>query len=404
MLIEKRFLKYVSFDTQSDESSTTSPSTEKQFDLADFLSEEMQILGVDEVERTDQGIVYGKIYSNSDEPMKAIGFVAHMDTSPDASGHDIHPRIIRSYPGGRIILNEEKKMYLDPETNPELKGLVGDDLITTDGTTLLGADDKAGVAIIMSMVEYICQNRDFKHGDICIAFTPDEEVGRGTENFDVKRFGADYAYTVDGGRIDEFSFENFNAYKADVTITGKSYHPGDSKGKMVNALTLGRQFDTMLGDNKRPEATEHKEGFYHLHHMEGDVSTTKMTYILRDHDMDNMHDMIHTMQLAASYLNQVNHGHYIDIDFTLQYKNMIEVINKTPDIVYKVKQAMINIGLEPIASPIRGGTDGANLSFMGLPCPNLGTGGYNYHGPYEFCSINSMKKGVKLLLELIKEA
>lgn len=404
MLIEKRFLKYVSFDTQSDESSTTSPSTEKQFDLADFLSEEMQILGVDEVERTDQGIVYGKIYSNSDEPMKAIGFIAHMDTSPDASGHDIHPRIIRSYPGGRIILNEEKKMYLDPETNPELKGLVGDDLITTDGTTLLGADDKAGVAIIMSMVEYICQNRDFKHGDICIAFTPDEEVGRGTENFDVKRFGADYAYTVDGGRIDEFSFENFNAYKADVTITGKSYHPGDSKGKMVNALTLGRQFDTMLGDNKRPEATEHKEGFYHLHHMEGDVSTTKMTYILRDHDMDNTHDMIHTMQLAASYLNQVNHGHYIDIDFTLQYKNMIEVINKTPDIVYKVKQAMINIGLEPIASPIRGGTDGANLSFMGLPCPNLGTGGYNYHGPYEFCSINSMKKGVKLLLELIKEA
>lgn len=404
MLIEKRFLKYVSFDTQSDESSTTSPSTEKQFDLADFLSEEMQILGVDEVERTDQGIVYGKIYSNTDEPMKAIGFIAHMDTSPDASGHDIHPRIIRSYPGGRIILNEEKKMYLDPETNPELKGLVGDDLITTDGTTLLGADDKAGVAIIMSMVEYICQNRDFKHGDICIAFTPDEEVGRGTENFDVKRFGADYAYTVDGGRIDEFSFENFNAYKADVTITGKSYHPGDSKGKMVNALTLGRQFDTMLGDNKRPEATEHKEGFYHLHHMEGDVSTTKMTYILRDHDMDNMHDMMHTMQLAASYLNQVNHGHYIDIDFTLQYKNMIEVINKTPDIVYKVKQAMINIGLDPIASPIRGGTDGANLSFMGLPCPNLGTGGYNYHGPYEFCSINSMKKGVKLLLELIKEA
>lgn len=404
MLIEKRFLKYVSFDTQSDESSTTSPSTEKQFDLADFLSEEMQILGVDEVERTDQGIVYGKIYSNTDEPMKAIGFIAHMDTSPDASGHDIHPRIIRSYPGGRIILNEEKKMYLDPETNPELKGLVGDDLITTDGTTLLGADDKAGVAIIMSMVEYICQNRDFKHGDICIAFTPDEEVGRGTENFDVKRFGADYAYTVDGGRIDEFSFENFNAYKADVTITGKSYHPGDSKGKMVNALTLGRQFDTMLGDNKRPEATEHKEGFYHLHHMEGDVSTTKMTYILRDHDMDNMHDMIHTMQLAASYLNQVNHGHYIGIDFTLQYKNMIEVINKTPDIVYKVKQAMINIGLDPIASPIRGGTDGANLSFMGLPCPNLGTGGYNYHGPYEFCSINSMKKGVKLLLELIKEA
>ena len=404
MLIEKRFLKYVSFDTQSDESSTTSPSTEKQFDLADFLSEEMQILGVDEVERTDQGIVYGKIYSNTDEPMKAIGFIAHMDTSPDASGHDIHPRIIRSYPGGRIILNEEKKMYLDPETNPELKGLVGDDSITTDGTTLLGADDKAGVAIIMSMVEYICQNRDFKHGDICIAFTPDEEVGRGTENFDVKRFGADYAYTVDGGRIDEFSFENFNAYKADVTITGKSYHPGDSNGKMVNALTLGRQFDTMLGDNKRPEATEHKEGFYHLHHMEGDVSTTKMTYILRDHDMDNMHDMIHTMQLAASYLNQVNHGHYIDIDFTLQYKNMIEVINKTPDIVYKVKQAMINIGLDPIASPIRGGTDGANLSFMGLPCPNLGTGGYNYHGPYEFCSINSMKKGVKLLLELIKEA
>lgn len=404
MLIEKRFLKYVSFDTQSDESSTTSPSTSKQLDLADFLSEEMQILGVDEVERTDQGIVYGKIKSNCDEPMKAIGFIAHMDTSPDASGYDIHPRIIRSYPGGRIILNEEKKMYLDPDNTPELKGLIGDDLITTDGTTLLGADDKAGIAIIMSMVEYVCQNRDFKHGDICIAFTPDEEVGRGTENFDIKKFGADYAYTVDGGRIDEFSFENFNAYKAEVVIKGKSYHPGDSKGKMVNALTLGRLFDTMLGDNKRPETTEHREGFYHLHHMEGDVSETRMTYILRDHNIDNMHDMIHTMQLAASYLNQVNHGHYIDIDFTLQYKNMIEVIEKTPEIVYKVKQAMLNIGLDPIASPIRGGTDGAMLSFKGLPCPNLGTGGYNYHGPYEFCSITSMKKGVKLLLELVKEA
>ena len=401
----ERLLKYVTFRTPSDENSETTPSSACQFELARFVKNEMEGLNLSDIVLDDMCYLYGKLPATKGyENAPAIGFIAHMDTSPDASGHDIHPRIIRSYPGGRIILNEEKKMYLDPETNPELKGLVGDDLITTDGTTLLGADDKAGVAIIMSMVEYICQNRDFKHGDICIAFTPDEEVGRGTENFDVKRFGADYAYTVDGGRIDEFSFENFNAYKADVTITGKSYHPGDSKGKMVNALTLGRQFDTMLGDNKRPEATEHKEGFYHLHHMEGDVSTTKMTYILRDHDMDNMHDMIHTMQLAASYLNQVNHGHYIDIDFTLQYKNMIEVINKTPDIVYKVKQAMINIGLDPIASPIRGGTDGANLSFMGLPCPNLGTGGYNYHGPYEFCSINSMKKGVKLLLELIKEA
>ena len=405
MKVEERLLKYVGYHTTSDEASDKIPSSDREFALARELESELKELGLSKVVLTDHCYVYGLLPATAGmEHKKAVGFIAHMDTSPDASGHDIHPRIIRSYPGGRIILNEEKKMYLDPETNPELKGLVGDDLITTDGTTLLGADDKAGVAIIMSMVEYICQNRDFKHGDICIAFTPDEEVGRGTENFDVKRFGADYAYTVDGGRIDEFSFENFNAYKADVTITGKSYHPGDSKGKMVNALTLGRQFDTMLGDNKRPEATEHKEGFYHLHHMEGDVSTTKMTYILRDHDMDNMHDMIHTMQLAASYLNQVNHGHYIDIDFTLQYKNMIEVINKTPDIVYKVKQAMINIGLDPIASPIRGGTDGANLSFMGLPCPNLGTGGYNYHGPYEFCSINSMKKGVKLLLELIKEA
>ena len=402
MTVQERFIRYCKINTQSDDESNTVPTTKNQFDLANLLKEEMIQIGVQDVILDEHCYLYGTLPSNLDEEVDTIGFIAHMDTAPDFSGENVNPRIIENYDGQDIPLNSEVTMKV--EDFSQLKNFIGKDLIVTDGNTLLGADDKAGVAEIMQACEYLCQHPEIKHGTIKIGFTPDEEVGRGTENFDVKRFGADYAYTVDGGRIDEFSFENFNAYKADVTITGKSYHPGDSKGKMVNALTLGRQFDTMLGDNKRPEATEHKEGFYHLHHMEGDVSTTKMTYILRDHDMDNMHDMIHTMQLAASYLNQVNHGHYIDIDFTLQYKNMIEVINKTPDIVYKVKQAMINIGLEPIASPIRGGTDGANLSFMGLPCPNLGTGGYNYHGPYEFCSINSMKKGVKLLLELIKEA
>ena len=402
MLIEKRFLKYVSFDTQSDESSTTSPSTEKQFDLADFLSEEMQILGVDEVERTDQGIVYGKIYSNTDEPVKAIGFIAHMDTSPDASGHDIHPRIIRSYPGGRIILNEEKKMYLDPETNPELKGLVGDDLITTDGTTLLGADDKAGIAIIMQMVEYIHDHPEFKHNDIQISFTPDEEVGRGTDHFDVKRFNADYAYTVDGGDIGDVEYENFNGFSAVVTIHGKSIHPGSAKGKMINSIHVSQEFDSLLPVHARPESTEGYEGFNHLHTINGSCEQTTMEYIIRNHDLALVKKQCQDFRDIQEFLNKKYGYHIIDLDIQESYLNMKEAIKDHMYIVDRAKEAIEQGGIVATSTAIRGGTDGVRLTFAGLPCPNIGTGGYNYHGPFEYVSVTAMKQQVEMILRILE--
>ena len=401
MLIEKRFLKYVSFDTQSDESSTTSPSTEKQFDLADFLSEEMQILGVDEVERTDQGIVYGKIYSNTDEPMKAIGFIAHMDTSPDASGHDIHPRIIRSYPGGRIILNEEKKMYLDPETNPELKGLVGDDLITTDGTTLLGADDKAGVAIIMSMVEYICQNRDFKHGDICIAFTPDEEVGRGVENFELDKFAVDYAFTIDGDRIDSVDYETFNAAQAVVTFDGTSIHPGDAKDRMVNASLLAMEYASSLPKKQTPSHTQGRQGFYHLVGMEGICEDAKLTYILRNHSKQSFIAQKQKMEAIADKMNE-KYGNRVHVSIRDQYENMRQYMHGDMRSVNKAKYALRQCDVTPVSTPIRGGTDGAMLTARGLICPNLGTGSFNHHGRFEFASIQKMEKMVEIVLKIVE--
>ena len=290
MKIESRFLKYISFDTQSSEESTTSPSTDKQKVLGEFLAEEMRILKLQDVMQDEYGIVYGTIPGNTDQG-DVIGFIAHMDTSPDASGENVNPQIIRNYNGQVITINDEKKMYLDPEEYPELKDLIHHDIITTDGTTLLGADDKAGIAIIMSVAEYMYRHPEFKHNDIKIAFTCDEEVGRGTEHFNIERFNADYAYTVDGGDINQYNFENFNAYKAVVRITGQSFHTGDAKGKMVNALTIARNFDSMLGEANRPETTEGYEGFYHLYDMRGDVASATLTYLLREHDMDKMHKL-----------------------------------------------------------------------------------------------------------------
>lgn len=402
MKIENRFLKYVSFDTQSDEESTTAPSSMKQLELADFLAEEMRILGLKNVIRDEFGIVYGTIPSNNGSFGDRIGFIAHMDTSPDASGKDIHPQIIRNYEGGIITLNETLGMVLDPEETPELNDLIHHDLITTDGTTLLGADDKAGIAIIMTMAEFIYRHPEYKHNDIQIAFTPDEEVGRGTDHFNIERFSADYAYTVDGGKIEEYSFENFNAYGGEVTIHGKSYHPGDAKHKMINALTIAREFDALLGETSRPESTEGYEGFYHLHNMEGDVTHASMHYIIRDHDSEKISELMMHMDDAADYLNKKYGMKAVETSFHLQYENMKQIIAKTPQIVEQIEEAMLDIGMKPAPSPIRGGTDGARLSYDGLPCPNLGTGGYNYHGPYEFVSITSMKKGVELILRMIK--
>lgn len=404
MKIENRFLKYVSFDTQSDEHSNTAPSTKKQLQLAKFLEEEMKIIGFEDVELNEFGIVYGRIPGNTEEDEKGdtIGFIAHMDTSPDAPGHDIHSQVIHDYDGSVITLNKEKNMVLDPEKETPLKGMIHHDLVTTDGTTLLGADDKAGITIIMTMAEYLHNHPKFKHNDIVVAFTPDEEIGQGTAHFDIDRFGADYAYTIDGGPIDEINYENFNAYKADVKVEGHSYHTGSAKGKMVNALTVARHFDELLGEHDRPEYTSDYEGFIHLHNVTGDVSHTSLSYIIREHDADKIKKLMSRMSDAAEYLNKQLGEELISITFTKQYENMKPVIEKYPQVVDQVSEAMLDVGITPQSVPIRGGTDGAMLSLRGLPTPNLGTGGYNYHGPYEYASLTDMKKVVELLLAIIR--
>ncbi|MBO6046495.1 MAG: peptidase T [Erysipelotrichaceae bacterium] len=402
MKIESRFLKYISFDTQSDESSLTSPSTEKQLALADFLAEEMKILGVKNVYRDEFGTVYGVIPGNTGGIGDRIGFISHMDTSPDAPGANVNAQIIRDYDGGVITLNADSNIILSPEESPELMRLIHHDIITTDGTTLLGADDKAGIAIIMTMAEYLYRHPDFKHNDISIAFTTDEEIGRGTDHFDLERFDADYAYTIDGSDIEEMNFENFNAYSAEVEITGRSYHTGAAKGRMINALSIAREFDQMLGDFKRPETTQDREGFYHLYGLSGTVAQAKMSYLIRDHDADKMDLLLSHMSDTADYLNKKYPNKPVGIKFNMQYQNMRSIIAKSPQIVEQVDEAMRQIGLMPNPIPVRGGTDGAMLSYKGLPCPNLGTGGYNFHSVYEYVSLTSMKKGVQLLLRIIK--
>lgn len=400
MKIENRFLKYVSFPTQSNPYSTTTPSTSNQKEFAEFLVEEMRILGLKNVRLSEQGIVYGTIPSNNGHQGDVIGFIAHMDTSPDASGENIKPQIIRNYDGNKIILNEQ--LTLDPTEFPYLKDVKGHDIITTDGTTLLGGDDKAGIAIIMSMAEYVYKHPEFKHNDIQIAFTPDEEVGRGTNHFDVNAFSADYAYTIDGGDINELYFENFNAYQVIVDIIGKSIHPGNAKNKMVNSLNVGMEFDNLLPKQKKPEYTEGYEGFHHLNHMQGTCEKTRLEYIVRDHDFIQLKKQLNDFHRIQAYLNSYYGYELVHITMNEQYLNMRDVIKETPHIIEQVEIAMNDVGLSPRIVPIRGGTDGARLSYKGLPCPNLGTGGFNCHGPYEFVSITMMKKGVELLLRLIR--
>lgn len=402
MKIENRFLKYVSFDTQSDPYSTTSPSTAKQKELGEFLVEEMRILGLENVHMDEFGIVYGTIPSNNDHQGDVIGLIAHMDTSPDASDRGVNPKVIRDYDGSVITLNAEKEMYLDPREFPELNEVIGHDIITTDGTTLLGADDKAGIAIIMSLAEYLFKHPDFKHNDIQIAFTPDEEVGRGTEHFNIEKFNADYAYTVDGGHISEFAFENFNAYSVNVYITGQSVHPGSAKNKMINAANVALEFDRMLPIQKKPEFTEKREGFHHLTHIQGTCEKAKLEYIVRDHDFTELKNQLNDFKRIQAYLNSYYGKELIDIEIKEQYLNMKEIIAETPHIVEQVEIAMKDVGITPQIEAIRGGTDGAALSYKGLPCPNIGTGGFLCHGPHEFVSITMMKKGVELLLRLIR--
>lgn len=402
MEIKERFLNYVSFDTQSVENSQTVPSTSKQLKLGKYLVEELQSLGIENALLNEYGVVYGTIPSNNNHQGDVIGFIAHMDTSPDASGKDIHPQIIKDYQGQKITLNEDKKLYLDPEQYPQLLHLIHHDLITTDGTTLLGADDKAGIAIIMQMVEYLHTHPEFKHNDIQIAFTPDEEIGCGSNHFDVKYFNADYAYTIDGGDIHIVEYENFNAFSAKVNIHGRSIHPGSAKNKMINSTRVAYEFDSLLPVHMRPESTEGYEGFNHLHAIQGTCEETTMDYIIRNHDLQQAKKQCQEFIDIAEFLNKKYGYQIIEVTITESYLNMKEALKNHMFIVEQALAAIKENGLDAYCSPIRGGTDGARLTFMGLPCPNLGTGGFNYHGPYEYCSLTMMEKQVEILLHILK--
>ena len=400
MDLVKRFLKYVSFDTQSDDNSTTAPSTSKQLLLAKYLVNELKSIGCIDVFVDQYGIVYATIPSNVEEKVDTIGLIAHMDTSPDCSGANIKPRVITKYDGSDIVLNENTVMKV--EEFPTLKENVGEDLIVTDGTTLLGADDKAGIAIIVEAAYRLINDKKIKHSDVKIAFTPDEEVGRGTENFDVKYFNADYAYTLDGGDIRFIEYENFNAASAVVNIKGINIHPGSAKNKMVNAILLAKEFDNLLPSNEIPSMTEGYEGFHHLNDISGDVENVNMFYIIRNHDANILDRQIKDFEDAANKVNEKYNGNFVTVNIKKGYKNMKEVILNNPKVLKRATDAYEALNIPYSFTPIRGGTDGANLSFAGLPCPNLGDGGYNFHGRYEYVSITQMRKMVKVVLEILK--
>lgn len=400
MDLVKRFLKYVSFDTQSDDNSKETPSTSKQLLLGKYLVNELKSIGCKDVLLDQYGIVYASIPSNSNEKLPSIGLIAHMDTSPDCSGANIKPRVINKYDGSDIILNESTIMKVSDF--PSLKDNIGEDLIVTDGTTLLGADDKSGIAIIVETAYRIINDKNIKHGDIKIAFTPDEEVGRGTENFDVKFFNCDFAYTLDGGDINTIEYENFNAASALVNISGINIHPGSAKNKMVNAILLAKEFDDLLPSDEIPSKTELYEGFHHLCDISGDVENTKLFYIIRNHDYETLKRQMNDFSTAAKTINEKYNGEFVNVTLKENYKNMKEVILANPHVLSKVTDAYDTLNIPYKFMPIRGGTDGANLSFMGLPCPNLGDGGYNFHGRFEYVSITQMRKMVKILTQILK--
>ena len=400
MNILDRFLKYVSIDTQSNEDSSSQPSTAKQLNLLKLLRDELEAMGV-EASLDEYGYVMGSIPSNLDHPVPAVGFIAHVDTAPDAPGNDIKPQIIKDYDGGEIPLKGVPGLALKPSEFPEMLHYLGQTLITTDGTTLLGADDKAGVAEIMDAVQYIMAHPEFKHGPIKIGFTPDEEIGRGVVKFDVKRFGADYGYTMDGGEIGELEFENFNAASAKVHIQGCNVHPGYAKGKMRNAIIIGQELCALLPVSERPEYTEGYEGFFHLISFKGSVEEADFAYIIRDHDRARFEERKALMVKVVDFINAKYGSGTAVLDLKDSYYNMREQVEPHYHIIEKAVKAMEMAGVKPKIQPIRGGTDGANLSFKGLPCPNIFAGGLNFHGKMEFVPLESMEKASEVMLNLV---
>ena len=395
-----RFLRYVSVDTQSDPESESQPSATKELDLLRMLCDELNAMGV-EATLDEWGYVMGTIPSNCDKEIPAIGFIAHVDTAPDASGADIKPQIIPDYDGSDIALKGVDGLYLKTSDFPELLDYKGQTIITTDGTTLLGADDKAGVAEIMNAVQYIVEHPEFKHGEIKIGFTPDEEIGRGVVKFDVERFGARYAYTMDGGAAGELEYENFNAAGATVKIQGRNIHPGYAKGKMLNAILIGMELNALLPVDQRPEYTSGYEGFFHIIGFNGTVEEATFSYIIRDHDMSLYEQKKAYMQKCVDFINEKYGEGTATVEIRHQYYNMRKEVEPHYHIVEKAKLAMEMEGIVPNIKPIRGGTDGANLSFMGLPCPNIFAGGHNFHGKMEFIPLESMEKASKVILNII---
>ena len=396
-----RFFKYVKIDTKSDPDSETCPSTKIQFNLANLIVEDMKKIGLEDVEMDKNGYIMATLPANVDG-VPTIGFIAHMDTAPNFSGTNVNPRIIENYDGQDIVLNEKENIVSYIKNFPDLKNYKGKDLIVTDGTTLLGADDKAGIVEILEAMEYLKNHQEIKHGKIRIAFTPDEEIGRGADLFDVKKFGAEFAYTMDGGKIGELEFENFNAAGAKIEITGRDIHPGEAKDKMINSILLGMEFNSMLPIEQRPEYTSGYEGFFMVDTFAGTVEKTVMEYIIRDHSFEKFEEKKNIFSEAAKFIQKKYKEAIIKIDVEDSYYNMREKIEPVYHIIDLAKKSMEEIGITPIIKPIRGGTDGSRLSYMGLPCPNIFTGGHNFHGKHEYICIQSMEKARDLIVKIIE--
>ncbi len=399
MTVVDRFLKYVKFDTESSTETGTTPSTPGQMVLARELEKELHEMGLEDISLDQKGYIMATLPANTDKKVPTIGFVAHMDTSPDLTGKDVNPQIVKNYDGKDIILNKELNIVLSPNDFPEMQDYVGQDLIVTDGKTLLGADDKAGIAEILTAIKYLKDHPEIKHGKIRIGFTPDEEIGAGADYFDVEKFGCEWAYTMDGGPIGELEYENFNAAGVKINIQGRSVHPGYAKDKMVNALVVANKLISLLPSNERPEHTTEYEGFYHLTNISGTVDAATVGYIIRDHDREIFEKRKKVMLDTIAFINKL-YPDSTTVEIKDQYYNMREKVEPVKHVVDLAFEAMTAVGVTPIVKPIRGGTDGARLSFMGLPCPNIFAGGHNFHGRYEFVPIQSMEKAVQVIVKI----